>query len=392
MNPPPTITIQQFDLHDRRRLRQFVDFPYDLYRNDPHWIPRLRMEYLGNHLLGQVGMFQTEFAFHQNASSSFFLAFQNSKIVGRISASIDHAYNKFHQTQMGSFGFFECIDDQEVANQLLETAESWCRKQGALQFLGPLNFSTNHTCGILVNAFDRDPIIEMPYNPSYFPRLLEGYGLKKIKDLLSFNLPFRRDPTLDERFKKIAPHVQKRLNLKIRPINPKHLQKEVRLFVEFYNATWKNNWGFVPITLDEADQLAKNLKIILEPSIFVFGEINGEAVGVAGTLPDLNWALRRKIGTSSKSWQNSDLWRTLLMFCRKSKIHGGRMMLYGIKESHRNKGIESLLITSCMESAVKLGYDYGDAGWILEDNQATIRGMNLLNATHYKTYRIYGLI
>lgn len=385
-SPSTPVTIEQFGLTERRQLRRFVEFPYSLYRDNPNWVPKLRMEYLGNRLLGQVGMFEERFPFHKEAKTAFFIAYRRGRPVGTISASIDSRFNKYHQTNTGAFGFFESIDDQEVATQLLDAAETWCKRHGALDYMGPLNFSTNHTCGLLVDAFDSPPIIEMPYNFHYYPRLIETYGLKKIKDLYSLQMPLDGLEERLERLQKIGDRVRERLNVTLRPIDKKNLRNEVRVFVDLYNEAWRENWGFVPISYDEADLIAKSLEIVLEPRLFLFAEVDGKPVAVAGALPDLNWALRLKPGSRF----NPDWLRLARMLLRKSRIHGGRLLLYGVREEYRKRGLEGILFAACFKAGIELGYTYGDVGWILEDNELMLRTAAAMQATPYKTYRIYG--
>lgn len=379
-----TINIIQFDLKARRQLYDFVDFADEVYQQDPNWIPRLHLEYLGNRLLGQVGMFQEEFPFHQTARTAFFLAYRDKKIVGRISATIDHEFNRYQKRQAGAFGFFECLQDQEAAQQLLEAAESWCRQNGALEFIGPLNFSTNHTCGLLIKGHDSPPIIEMTYNPPYYEAMFESYGLRKEQDLISLSIPPTVDAEREARLQKVAAWTQERNGVQIRQVNMKKLQDEVRLFVDLYNETWNNNWGFVPISVHEADHIAKSLELAIEPKLFLFAEIAGKPVAVAGAVPDMNWALRIKPGR-----RGNDLWRIAKLLLRKKRIHGGRLMLFGVREAYRKKGLESLLFHSCFTAGRQLGYTYGDVGWILENNDLMMRAALNMGATPYKTYRIY---
>ncbi len=381
------IQLIDFGLDDRKALKTFVKFPYRIYRHDRNWIPRLNLEYLGNRLLGQVGMFQAEFPYHDHAKTRFFIAKENSEIVGRITASIDEDYEKFHKQRLGTFGFFECIDDNNIAQKLLHAAQSWCQNEGAQDFMGPFNFTSNHTCGLLIDGFDDPPMIEMTYNPPYYANLLTAFGLKKRKDLLSFKILSSRDNKRAERLERIGAKIQKRLNLSIRPFNVKRLKEETKIFVALYNDTWKENWGFVPVSEAEADHIAENLKIALDPRIFLFAEVEGEVVATIGSFPDLNWALRIRPG----SRMNWDWLRLIMLLWRKRTISRGRTFVFGVREDFRKRGIESLLFQQSLKCGRKVGYRYGECGWILEDNEPMLRETIAMGGQPYKTYRIFGV-
>ncbi|MBL8957040.1 MAG: N-acetyltransferase, partial [Myxococcaceae bacterium] len=263
--------------------KEFIAFQYDIYKGDPNWVPPLVME--RNDFLNEKKNPWFEFG-----RAQLFLARRHGKVVGRISASEDTRYNEFQNVKVGWFGLFECIDDQAVASALLDAAEAWVKGRGLEQLMGPASFSSNSDWSTLIEGFDHTPVLMTPYNPRYYPKLFETWGLQKAKDLWAWQIDIQKP--IPEKVARIAEKVRAREGLVVRQANMKDWDKEVARIKDVYNNAWEKNWGFVPMTEREFDHLAKDLKQVLIPELCVIAEINYEAVGFCITLPDANIALK----------------------------------------------------------------------------------------------------
>ncbi len=355
-----------------KNLIDFIDFPYKLFKDNPFWVGELKKDVL--HLLN------LNHPFWQHAERKLFIAKKDGRAVGRIAAILNHNYNKFHNENMGFFGFFDCIDDDETAKLLFDKASLWLKKKGAGAIRGPVNPSTNETCGILIEGFDSPPIIMMPYNPPYYIRLMENAGFSKIKDLLAFKR-YPKEPFSD-RFKKILNRITRSANIELKQADTKNLSKELSVFKEIYNQAWAENWGFVPITDNEASDLAKALKPLLKPEYLYFVQINNEPIGFVLLLPDFNIPLKAVNGKFTPLNILPFLWKML-------NIKQGRFLAMGVKKEYRNRGIELLLIEKAMISAKKFNWDYTELSWTLEDNEKVNKVIDLAGGKVYKKYRIY---
>lgn len=359
--------------------KEFIAFQYEHYQNDPNFVPPLLME--RNDFLNEKKNPWFEFG-----KAQLFLARRHGKIVGRISASEDPRYNEFHEVKVGWFGLFECIDDLGVAQALVDTAERWVRARGLTQLLGPASFSSNSDgWATLIEGFESDPVLMMPYNPRYYPRLFEACGLTKAKDLWSWKI----DVTVPvpEKVGRIAEKVRNREGLVIRQANMKNWDAEVKRIKEVYNSAWEKNWGFVPMTDREFNHLAKDIKQILIPELTLIAEINYEAVGFAITLPDANIALKAT-GNGRLTTFGLPIGLAKLLLASK-KIKSGRLAILGVKAGFRKRGIDSVLMRDTFDNCRKQGWWGGDVGWTLEDNDMVNRAIELFGCKKYKTYRIY---
>lgn len=348
--------------------------PWRIYRDDQQWVPPL---------LGELKKLLTGgHPFYQHAEVALFLARRNGEVVGRISASINHLYNEFHEARVGNFGFFECIDDVEVARALLDTAFDWNAQRGMTQLMGPMSFSTNEefvSPGILIDGFDRPPAIMMAHNPPYYQRLFEELGFTKSKDLLSYWLELLEPPP---RLVKGVARIKATQNVRIRPIEMKTLEADVERIKEVYNAAWERNWGFVPMTDAEFDYMAKSMRPIVNPKLCAIAEIDGEPVGFVLQLPDLNRVFKRMNGHLFPLGWAKFLWY-------KRRLDTSRVLTLGVKPEHRHKGLDSLLIIHLCMEAQHTGYPRGECSWILEDNLPMRHALERLDGYVFKTYRVY---
>ncbi|WP_210486017.1 hypothetical protein [Rufibacter aurantiacus] len=366
---------QVLPVNSKSLLKAFIDFPHELFKGDPNYVPEL---FLGQWDLLTPG----KHPFHDHSAVQPFLAYDGSKIVGRIAAVLNRNHNQTNQENDGFFGFFDCIDNQEVANLLFSEAARWLKAQGAQTMIGPVNPSTNETCGMLVEGFDSPPVVMMTYNKPYYLRLLENAGLNKKVDLIAYQFtqgynerPFRMTKVLEERLQ--------RKGIKIRKINLKNFKEEVSRIREVYNKAWDQNLGFVPMTPQEFDHMAKDMKMILDPDFCMVAEHDGEIVGFSLSVPDINQIL---INVKRGRLLPTGIFKLLF---QKKKINGLRIIALGVLEGYRKLGIEACFYGHAMEEFKKKKMKVAEASWILENNTLMNQGLLNMDAKPYKKYRIY---
>jgi GNAT superfamily N-acetyltransferase len=355
-----------------RDLKRFIAFPYELHRHDPLWVPQLRMDV-------RTLLSPAKNPFFQHAAAQYFLARADGRTVGRIAAIKNDAHNREHGDRVGFFGFFECVDDQPVANALFDRAGAWLRDQGCDTLRGPMSPSVNDECGMLVDGFDTPPVLMMPHNPRYYPRLVDEAGFTKARDLICYQSTGTEMP---ERLVRGARLVAERKGITLRQLDMKRFKDEVELVKQLYNAAWEKNWGFVPLTNAEIDHLAKQLKPVVVPELVCFAEKDGRTIGFAVALPDLNVALKRNPSGRLFPGLLKVLWAA-------RKISRIRILLLGALQEFRGTGVDALMYAWIWEKGRAKGYDWGEAGWILEDNAAMTNGIQRLGFVPYKTYRVY---
>jgi len=351
-----------------RQLGEFLRLPLALHASDPHYVPPL--------LVDQRELLSSRNPYMRRVEMAMWLARRGSRTLGRIAALIDP---RFQEGRVGLFGFFDAPNDLEVAQCLLEAACRWLAERGARSVLGPVNPSTNESCGLLVEGFDRDPYVMMPYNPPYYPQLLESTGFQKAKDLLAFEVDIERVP--EERLRRVAAKAASR-GLRLREPRLRRLEEELGTFLELYNRAWKDNWGFVPLDEEEIRWMARRLKPILVPQLVRVAEVEGRAVGFIFALPNYNEAFKQMRGRLLPlGW---------LKFLRhRRRIQGARLLTLGVLEGYRRRGIEALLCWDCLRVAKTLGYQRGEMSWVLEDNLPVIAMASKVGARPYKRYRMY---
>lgn len=366
------VTVRPVD--GRADLSRFIRLPWRIYANDPVWVPPLLSDL-------KTVLDRRRHPFHQHADVEYFLAWRGDEVVGRIAAIVNHRHNEFHGEKTGFFGFFECIDDGDVARALLETAEAWLRERGMERVYGPESFSTNEESGLglLVDGFDKPPVIMMAHTPPYYPRLVEGAGYVKAKDLLAYWLDDQRPP---ERLVRGVERLRQAERVKLRTLNLKDFAGEVARIKDIYNSAWERNWGFVPMTDAEFDHLARQLRPVVNPRLCAIAEVDGEPVGFALALPDFNQALKHVNGRLFPFGIFKLLWY-------RRKIDTLRVLTLGLKPGYRQKGIDAMLYLHIFREGVAAGFKQAECSWILEDNWDMRRGLERMGARVYKTYRIY---
>jgi GNAT superfamily N-acetyltransferase len=359
-------------VESRADLKRFIKYPFVKYRNDPHWVPPL--------LIAERQKFDPKKnPFYEHARVELFLACRDGEVVGRVAAIDDDNHNRIHDDDLIFFGFFEA-NDQTAAEALLSRVEQWGRRLGRSAVRGPVNPSMNDGAGFQINAFDTDPYVMMPYNPPGYPRYVEDAGYRKAKDLYAWL--FERDQALGEKIGRLAKRVRARYDPVVRPVDMKRYDEELALVKKLYNEAWEENWGFVRYTEAEFDHLASELKPVVDPDLAVFVELEGRVAGMAVCLPDVNQVLKRARGRIVPFG--------IVAFLRRKKLVDQlRLAILGLMPEYRNKGLETVLVDELYEHAMSKGYRRCECSWVLEDNRAMNRALEVSGAKLYKTYRIY---
>jgi GNAT superfamily N-acetyltransferase len=345
------------------------------------------MDLLGNKLLGATGLLTSKHPYHRDAEVTHFLAWQGKRPVGRISAAINRRFNEYHHTNMGFFGFFDVIDDYDVASALLDRARDWVMARGMTVMRGPGEYSnaTHERQGVLIDGFQYRPTVDLTHNYPYYQNLLERYGFQKAKDYVAYLID-RKD--VDTPFiQKLARKARKMASMETRALNEGELVAEVRLIIEIYNEAWSQNWGFLPITGEEGDAIADALRFIIDPGLVRFGFIDGEPAAVLGMIPDPNYALRPRW----KWYGESDLVRIARLLIMRRHIPHIRGWFFGIRPKFRKLGIPVILFDELFDYFLKHNYLQCDGSLLLEDNHEIISIVDIFGGKYYKRWRIYDL-
>jgi GNAT superfamily N-acetyltransferase len=352
-----------------------VRFPWRIYPGRYQaWVPPLLVE-------EHKRIDPRKNPFFEHGAVQLFLAYKDGHIAGRIAAIENRLHNEFHSDKVGFFGLFESIEDQEVARALLDAAAEWVGSRGLDTLRGPTNFSTNEECGLQINNYDSAPFVMMTYNPPYYVDLLEGWGLKKAKDLLAYQV--RREDFDQPRFAKLQQLIERfGRDISVRSLRMDRFAEEVALVRKLYNAAWERNWGFVPMTDAEVDHMAKQLKPVVDPELALIGEVEGEPVGFALALPDVNQAIRRANGRLVPLGLIKLLWHM-------RRVNGIRIITLGVVEQYRGGPMAPMFYLEIFKRGSRKGHGVAESSWILEDNQPMRLGVEKMGFTPYKTYRLY---
>lgn len=369
--------IQIEKVEGNKALKHFIDFPHDLYAGDPNYVPELFMSQ-------EALLNRKKSPFFLHSTAEYFLARSaEGKILGRIAAIKNQNYIDQTGENAGFFGFFDVVEDYTVAKALLDTASNWLRQQGLERVLGPTNFSTNETCGVLIENFDEPPFVLTTYNYAYYADFLDRYGFVKNIDLLSYEFfPQNLTPKLQE----LSNQLQARLAQKgitIRTIDMKHFDEEVDKFLPIYNASWDKNLGFVPMTEAEVRQLGKDLKMAIDPDFIYFAEKDGKAIGIALSVPNLNEIF---IKIPRGRLFPTGLFKFLF---GKNSIKTLRIVALGILPEYRRTGLDVVFYVRSYQTALSKGIQRAEASWILENNELMNRALLQIHGKVYRKHRIY---
>jgi GNAT superfamily N-acetyltransferase len=364
--------IQVRPVRGARDLRRFVRLPWRIYDGYPSWVPPLRRE-------RRRFLDRRRNPFFRHSAAELFLAEDSGELVGRIAAIENRRHLETYGDGTGFFGFFECVDDRETAAALLERAAEWVRRRGLRRLRGPMSFTINDECGLLLDAYELPPVLLMAYNPPYYPGLLESCGFAKAQDLLAYRMSAPAE--VPERLRSAAALVE-RQGVVVRAVELRDFAAEVERVHRVHSQAWAENWGAVPLTREEVEELARELLPVVDPELVFLAELDGEPIGVAVTVPDLNQALRCANGRLLPLG-----WLRLLRARR--RIDGLRVLILGVLAAHRHRGVDAALYARTMAAAIAKGYRWAEMSWILESNLPMQRVLQRLGAERYKTYRVY---
>ncbi|MCK5127869.1 MAG: N-acetyltransferase [candidate division Zixibacteria bacterium] len=370
--------IDILEVENSSDLNTFIKIPFIIYRDELNWVAPLISE-------RQEFFNKKKNPFYRAAKTRLFLARREGKFVGRIATCVNFNHNEFHEEKTGFFSFFDCIEDYEVAELLFKIALITLKKEGMDKILGPVNFSTNHEVGMLIEGYDSPPVIMMPYNKPYYNDFTEKFGFRKAKDLVAFKIAVGSN--FDPRMRKLADRLRERAGITVRTLNMKDYDGEIDRIVEVYNKAWAKNWGFVPMSLDEFRHAAIDMKQIVDPDIVFIAEVQGKPVGFSLSLPNINQALIKIKGRLFPTGLMKLLWHTKV----KNKVDSIRIVTLGLIPEYQKRGIDNIFYIETYDVGTKKGYKWGEMSWILEDNFAMVRQAELMGGTLYKKYRVYGM-
>jgi hypothetical protein len=376
-NPAASVAVQRIG-RTKADLSRFFDVADRIYARDPNWVAPLRAD------LAKV--FQDENPFFRHGEMQLLVATRGSEDVGRIAAILDRNHNSFHDEKACFFGYFESVNDPTVAGKLFEAAALWGRERKMSLLRGPVNPTLNDEVGLLVDGFDSPPVLMMTYNPRFYADLIEGQGLRKAKDLLAFWFPLEEKPL--QRLSRVADRFRKReSHVLVRNVSKGGLARDLPKIREVYNEAWEKNWGFVPMTPEEMDFMAKRLKPLLAEKLVWLAEeprADGslEPIAFMLMLPDYNVAIAPTKGRLLPFG-----WLKFLLGTR--RIRTVRVLALGIKRNRRMSGVQSIMMADSLRFLLKLGYTGAEVSWLLEDNELVIGAVRLWGGKLYKTYRIY---
>ena len=359
----------------RRDLREFIELPYRLHSNSA-WVPPLRLE-------RRLFLSRRQNAFFKHGKAQEFLARRDGRVIGRITAQYDNAFNRYHDNKWGMFGFLEFEDDPDVVPSLLEAAAAWLREQHRDHMIGPMDFTINDESGVMIEGFERPPMVKMAWHPPYYQRRCEEAGLTKVMDLLMWELDISDREFMLPIIFDLAEQLEPRHGVKIRKMSRRSLRRDMDRFAEVYNEAWSHNWGFSPYSKDDLDHYAREMQLVFDPHWFMVAETHeGETVAVAITVPDINQVLAKMNGRLLPfGW-----WHFLR---RRKIIDRVRVGFLGVKPSYQHTGVAAALYVEHFNMATQSPQKWGEMGWILETNKDMNRAMEAMHGRVVRRYRVY---
>jgi GNAT superfamily N-acetyltransferase len=368
------VGVEVIAVRGRRQVGEFIDLPFRLHAGTP-WVTPLKQE-------RRIFLSRKLNAYFKHGEAEYFLARRDGRVVGRITAQIDFAYNEFHGSKTGMFGFLEFEDDPQILAALVGTAEAWLRARDCEQMLGPMDFSLNDEGGVLIEGFDLEPQVRQNWHPPYYQQRIEELGLTKAMDLLSWDLSIDDRTSMKPIIEKLAKRCREKYGVEIRKMTRRSLRKDLDKFAEVYNSAWSENWGFVPYSKEDLDAYALDLQLVYSHEWFMVAEKDGEVIAMAITLMDANQLQRRMKGRIFPTgwWHFLNYWRTTDRL---------RVGFLGVKPEWQHTGVAALLYVEHFEAATRSRLKRGEAGFILETNHAMNSGLEAMNGRVAKKYRVY---
>ena len=368
------VHIEVVDPTKKGPLKKFIKMHYDIYRGDPNWVAPLIVDFL-ERLHPEKNPY-----LHIN-DSRLFMAFRDGKPVGRISAHENTMYVEYRKEPVGFFGFFECVDDQAVADALFAAAAGFLKEKGCKILRGPVSHSVNgDPVALLIDGFDSPPVVGMSYNPKYYVDLFESSGFSKIQDFYAFHIPVTGQ--FAGHISKIAERALKNPRVNIRKSSMKQFDKEAMNLRFLYDEALQNNWGASPWTEENYLYSAKEMKLAIDPDLTFIAEYDGQPAGLALVFKDMNQALIKARGRLLP-------FGLLKILLNRNKITIARLPVLGVLEKYRNLGIDVALYILSHRAGFEKGYKDGELSWVLESNTMMIRILEHLGTKVYKTYRMY---
>jgi GNAT superfamily N-acetyltransferase len=359
-----------------RDRRQFVELPFRLHSSSPVWVPPLRIE---RHLF----LTRSQNPFFEKGDAQLFLARRGRRVVGRVSAQVDRSFNEHHGNRWGMFGFLELEDDPEVLPALLAAAEGWLRERGCDRLVGPMDFTMNDESGVLIEGFERPPLIKMPWHPPYYQRLCEEAGLAKAMDLFMWELVISDRKKMLPIIFKLADELEPRHGITIRHMTRRSLRRDLDRFADVYNSAWSENWGFAPYGEKDLDFQASEMQLVFNADWFMVAETpEGDTAAIAITVPDINQVLKRMNGRILPlGW---------LHFLRRNRIMDRvRVGFLGVKPAYQHTGVAAALYVEHFDKAAVTRFKWGEMGWILETNRNMNRAMEAMGGRIVRRFRVY---
>lgn len=359
--------------------KAFLDFPWQVYRDNPNWVPQLRIEQAG--LVG-FRFFGHRDPFYEHNQCQAFLAVDGKKVLGRICAILNRGHLERYDDGVGFFGFFECVDDVSTAGALFRTAAQWLRERGCSTIRGPINPSLNHTLGLLIEGFDSKPYFMMTYNPPYYEKLCEENGFRKTQDLYAYWGEIEMLPKINKKLQPICDMIKEKTGATVRSLNTKDFQGDVERFLHIYNRALTNTWGFVPMSEKEVKEMAFFLKYLIVPELAIAVEMDGKTVGASFAMPDFNPRIK-EIGGRVLPFG----WIKLLR--RKKDIKSIRVLSTNVLPEYQMQGLGLLLLNGLVPKVMQSGIREAEFSWVLESNTFSRGSLEKGGAVRTKSYRIY---
>ena len=368
-----TLKIQA--VQSRREKKQFFQLPWQLYRNDPNWIPPLRQNQL--ELLNYK-----HHPFYEQNEIQTFLALRDGQPVGRVAAIVNNAHNQQYGERRGFFGFFECIDDQEVCDGLFGAVRAWFAERNIFAVRGPTNPSLNYECGLLIDGFDSPPWFMMTYNSPYYARLIEGSGFQKTQDLFAFWGQIEMLKDLDKKMAFIIEETKRRFKVNLRHMERARFNQEVRVFLDIYNRSLVGTWGFAPMSEAEVDHMAESLRHLIVPELTAIAEVDGVPVGVTFGLLDYNPRIKKIDGRLFP-------FGFLRLLTNKRALTSVRIIATNVVPEYQKWGLGLTLLAKLVPSALAWGIKEAEFSWVAESNHLSYKSLKRGGAKITKSYRIY---
>ena len=370
------MSVEVRPLRSRADRRDFVELPFRLHATGSQWIPPLRIE-------RRLFLSRRTGGFFKHGEAELFLARRHGRVVGRISAQIDHNFNAFHDNAWGMFGFLEVEEDPEALRALLDTAAGWLRDRGRDHMIGPMDFTMNDESGVMIEGFEREPMIKQPWHPPYYQQRCEEAGLTKATDLLMWELEISdREHMLPIIFQ-LAEQIEERHGVVLRKMSRRSLRRDMDRFAEVYNEAWSENWGFSPYSKEDLDHYAQEMQLVFDPHWFMVAETaEGETVGVAITIPDINQVLKRMNGRLLP-------WGWWYFLWRRRIIDRVRVGFLGVKPEFQHTGVAAKMYVEHFDMATVTPQKWGEMGWILETNKNMNRAMEAMGGRIVRRFRVY---